>query len=405
MININLFDFQQDTVDKLIAITDSPITKKTITVKSPTGSGKTVMLIDYVDEYLETHLDTAFIWLCPGSGKLEEQSREKMVRFAPTLKAFKLDDALSRGFVKGSTTFINWEKITKKDNNALKDGERKNLFEQISHAKAEGTDFIIIIDEEHNNKTAKAQEIIDAFDASRIIRVSATTTSNPNAEFIEINENDVIASGLITKAIYINESIEDDPDVDEGSDILLRQADLRRKAIIDEYKKLGKVIRPLVIVQFPSGKPESIEEVLQQLETMGYTHENGMVDTWMTGDHPNDEKDLVANDGQVAFLLIKQAIATGWDCPRAKILVKLREGMSEQFTIQTIGRIRRMPERKHYENDMLDCCYVYTFDKEYREGLLANIEKSYEKRHLYLKEKCKTFTLTRENRDLDYAGL
>ena len=79
--------------------------------------------------------------------------------------------------------------------------------------------------------------------------------------------------------------------------------------------------------------------------------------------------------------------------------------MSEQFTIQTIGRIRRMPERKHYENDMLDCCYVYTFDKEYREGLLANIEKSYEKRHLYLKDKCKTFTLTRENRDLDYAGL
>ena len=405
MININLFDFQQDTVDKLIAITDSPITKKTITVKSPTGSGKTVMLIDYVDEYLETHLDTAFIWLCPGSGKLEEQSREKMVRFAPTLKAFRLDDALSRGFVKGSTTFINWEKITKKDNNALKDGERKNLFEQISHAKAEGTEFIVIIDEEHNNKTAKAQEIIDAFDASHIIRVSATTTSNPNAEFIEINENDVIASGLITKAIYINESIEDDPDADEGSDILLHQADIRRKAIIEEYKKLGKVIRPLVIVQFPSGKPEAIEEVLLQLKDMGYTHENGMVDTWMTGDHPNDEKDLVANDGQVAFLLIKQAIATGWDCPRAKILVKLREGMSEQFTIQTIGRIRRMPERRHYENDMLDCCYVYTFDKEYREGLLANIEKSYEKRHLYLKDKCKTFTLTRENRDLDYAGL
>ena len=48
---------------------------------------------------------------------------------------------------------------------------------------------------------------------------------------------------------------------------------------------------------------------------------------------------------------MKQAISTGWDCPRAKILVKLREGMSEQFEIQTIGRIRRMPEAKHYEDD------------------------------------------------------
>ncbi len=405
MISVDLFDFQQDTVSKLLALTSNYMSKQTIVVKSPTGSGKTIMLIDYVDEYLSMNEKTAFVWLCPGAGKLEEQSREKMVKFAPSRQSQTLDDALTGGFDSGSTTFINWEKITKKDNNALKDGEKKNLFDKIDKAKRDGVNFIIIIDEEHNNKTAKAQEIIDAFDASHIIRVSATTTNNPNAELIEIDENDVIASGLITKAIYINENIEDDPDTDEGSDILLHQADTRRKAIIEEYKKLGKVIRPLVIVQFPSGKPESIEEVVQQLEEMGYTHENGLVDTWMTGEHPNDEKDLVANDGQVAFLLIKQAIATGWDCPRAKILVKLREGMSEQFTIQTIGRIRRMPERKHYENDMLDCCYVYTFDKEYKEGLLANIEKSYEKRHLYLKEKCKVFTITRENRDLDYAGL
>ena len=115
--------------------------------------------------------------------------------------------------------------------------------------------------------------------------------------------------------------------------------------------------------------------------------------------------DIVENDGQPVFLLMKQAISTGWDCPRAKILVKLREGMSEQFTIQTIGRIRRMPERKHYDNDTLDCCYVYTFDQDYKQGLLSDIEKSYEKRHLHLKEKAKTFTLVRETRDLDYVGL
>lgn len=59
---------------------------------------------------------------------------------------------------------------------------------------------------------------------------------------------------------------------------------------------------------------------------------------------------------------MKQAVATGWDCPRAKILVKLREGMGDVFTIQTIGRIRRMPEHKHYSNELLDYAYIYTFD-------------------------------------------
>ena len=102
---------------------------------------------------------------------------------------------------------------------------------------------------------------------------------------------------------------------------------------------------------------------------------------------------------------MKQTISTGWDCPRAKILVKLREGMSESFEIQTIGRIRRMPEAKHYEDDLLDFCYVYTFDEKYKAGLLSNMDKAYETRRLFLKEKCKTFTLEKEIRDLDVGSL
>lgn len=405
MINLNLFDFQQDAVDRLLAFTEMITSKQTITVKSPTGSGKTIILIDYVDEYLEVSPETAFVWLCPGKGALEEQSRQKMIKFAPGRTAQTLDDALTSGFTAQSTTFINWEKITKKDNNAIKDSEKQNLFDQIKRAKREGLQFIVIIDEEHSNKTAKAQEIIDAFDARHIIRVSATTKPSDRTEFLEIDENDVIASGLITRAIYINEEIEDDPDEDEGADVLIAQADKMRKQIFEEYKKLGKVIRPLVLIQFPSGKPETIDEVERILEGMGYTYANHMVAKWMSEDKRELSDDIVENDGQPVFLLMKQAISTGWDCPRAKILVKLREGMSEQFTIQTIGRIRRMPERRHYDNDILDCCYVYTFDQEYKQGLLADIEKSYEKRHLYLKDKCKEFTLTRETRDLDYAGL
>ena len=93
---------------------------------------------------------------------------------------------------------------------------------------------------------------------------------------------------------------------------------------------------------------------------MGYTYNNGMVAIWMTDDNKRGVDDSFHdNDGTPIFLLMKQAISTGWDCPRAKILVKLREGMSENFTIQTIGRIRRMPEAKHYDDDLLDFCYVY----------------------------------------------
>ncbi len=143
----------------------------------------------------------------------------------------------------------------------------------------------------------------------------------------------------------------------------------------------------------------------RKLEGMGYTYDNGMVSKWMSEDKKDLPDNLTENDAQPVFLLMKQAISTGWDCPRAKILVKLREGMSETFTIQTIGRIRRMPEAVHYDDDLLDFCFVYTFDEQYKAGLLNNLDKAYETRRLFLKEKCKTFSLEKQIRDQEQDGL
>ena len=37
-----------------------------------------------------------------------------------------------------------------------------------------------------------------------------------------------------------------------------------------------------------------------------------------------------------------------------------------------------MPEAKHYDDDLLDFCYVYAFDKIFKAGLLGEIEKAIE---------------------------
>lgn len=408
-LTLNLFDFQEKAVMQLLDLTTDSRCKQTIVVKSPTGSGKTIILIGFVDEYLnKVNSNTAIVWLCPGKGDLEEQSRQKMMKVAPHRTTQNLFDALRNGFPAESTTFINWELVTKKGNTAIKDSERKNLYDRIAEAHRSGMDFIVIIDEEHSNNTAKAKDIIDHFSAKNIIRVSATAVENKRYEFYEIDELDVIDEGLITKALYVNEGIEDNVEITDDYDYLLDLADAKRKAIAARYQEVlpeGKVVRPLVLIQFPNGQPETIRAVERKLESMGYTYDNGMVSIWMSEDKRDLPENLTENDAQPVFLLMKQAISTGWDCPRAKILVKLREGMSEQFEIQTIGRIRRMPEAKHYDDDLLDFCYVYTFDEKYKAGLLATMDKAYETRRLFLKPKCKTFTLEKEYRDLDFDGL
>lgn len=353
-----LFEFQEKAILQLIDLTTGNH-KQVTTVKAPTGSGKTIILINYIDEYLsKISNNTAFIWLCPGKGDLEEQSRQKMIKFAPERKAQTLFDALNSGFVKESTTFINWELITKNGNKAISDGEKKNLFDRIAEAHRSGIDFIIVIDEEHSNNTSKAQTIIDAIAAKHIVRMSATAIKNNRYEYIEIDEIDVINAGLITRALYVNEGINPGEELSSDYDLLLDLADKKRKEIANRYVSIGKKIRPLVLIQFPNGQADTINAVETKLKEMGYTYENGMVSKWMSDDKKDLPLNLTDNDATPVFLLMKQAISTGWDCPRAKILVKLREGMSEQFEIQTIGRIRRMPEAQHYDDDLLDYCYV-----------------------------------------------
>ena len=63
MVNgIKDYEFQNDCVDFLIDKTAEYQSKQVITVKAPTGAGKTVILIKYIDEYLKnTDGKTAFV--------------------------------------------------------------------------------------------------------------------------------------------------------------------------------------------------------------------------------------------------------------------------------------------------------------------------------------------------------
>lgn len=402
-----LLDFQNDCVEYLIDVTSTVTGKDTVVVKAPTGAGKTIILIDYIDKYLNMiDSNVSFVWLCPGKGDLEEQSRQKMLRHLPSRNSKNLFEVLTTGFQAGDTTFINWELVTKRGNKAITDGERKNLYERIADAHRDGTKFILIIDEEHSNDTNKAKDIINSFAPLFTIRVSATAKKNPIYEFHEIEEIDVINSGLITNALYINDGVEAATTIDNEHEYLIELANEKRMTIADAYKNKNKRIRPLVLIQFPDMSTELIERVEDKLAAMGYTYENKLVAKWMSDSSDKINKEgIEESDARPVFLLMKQAIATGWDCPRAKVLIKLRENMNEDFTIQTIGRLRRMPEAKHYEDTLLDNCYLYTFDEKYRQSIKQSIDNAFEVKRVFLKEKCKTFTLEKQLRDLDFDGL
>lgn len=339
-----------------------------------------------------------------GKGELEEQSRKKMTKFLPRLNSKNINEVLLSGFEARDTAFINWETITKKGNTALKEAERKNLFERITEAYNRGFNFIVIVDEEHLNKTVKAEGIIDYLNPNYIIRVSATTKKNKEAEFIQIDEIDVINEGLITRALYINENVNNNEELKNEHEYLLNLAIEKQKAIRKEYLNNEIRINPLIIIQVPSKSDDLIKQIENILKEKGYTYENKSVAIWLT-DRKENIENIEDNFAEPFVLIMKQAISTGWDCPRAKILVKLRDNMSEDFETQTIGRIRRMPQAQHYNNVLLDNCYLYTFDEKYEQTIKQELGNNAQNVKLvFLKDEYKDFTLMKQIKNSEFDG-
>ena len=395
---MELKEFQLNAVKSLFEAMDKPA--RDIILKSPTGSGKTIILTYFMHQYIQSFPKTVFVWLTPGKGNLEEQSKAKMDKYIHASQTKLLSDVMTAGFEENDSAFINWEKLTKKDNNALKDSERTNFLEHIQHALDSGLRFVVIVDESHQNNTVKADEIIQYFHTDKIIRCSATPKGIKNAEIIEIAEADVIAAGLIKKLLVINEDFPQTVETESQTGFLLERAYEKQRKLHAAFLSAGKEINPLIVVQIPNKSEVLQDEVERWFETQGVTFENEQLAVWLSDRHENLEG-IEENNAKSVAVIIKQAVATGWDCPRAHILVKLRDNMDETFEIQTIGRIRRMPEAKHYNSDLLDSCYLYTLDEKFTAGVKMSLGKgALEAYTIFLKNEYKSITMPSEQRTM-----
>ena len=140
---MQLKNFQLKAIDSLMAAMHND--KREIILKSCTGNGKTIILTHFIDTFMRSFGNTVFIWLTPGKGNLEEQSKKKMDQYINGASTKLLCEIMTGGIHAGDSCFINWEKLTKKGNTALRDSERTNFLEHIAKALNSGITFKVII--------------------------------------------------------------------------------------------------------------------------------------------------------------------------------------------------------------------------------------------------------------------
>lgn len=377
-----LKNYQRDAVDELkqyISIGFKSTSRKEVVFKAPTGSGKTFMAASLFEELAEENPSVNFciLWACPGKGELHKQSFDAVKTYLggnPVCSLLEDDFFGSRKYIKDKEiVFINWEKLIQKDketgkwaNNLMKDQEGMNFIDVIEKTKQNGTRVILVIDESHIGASQKAriQEFINTIIIPNIVLEMSATPLNNHID-VEIETQKVVDEGMINEDVIVNQGInkEDKTLAEQDSELLVLQKGYdKRQEIVEEYNKLNIAVNPLVLIQIPNvDEGEAKKLVIKDfLREKGITEDNGKLKLWCDDKGNFDKKAIKKNNDITEYLVFKTAVATGWDCPRAHILIKFRDGKSETFETQTIGRILRTAEAKSYDNYLLDNAYIFT---------------------------------------------
>lgn len=173
---------------------------------------------------------------------------------------------------------------------------------------------------------------------------------------------------------------------------LLRRAVDKIKASDDAWKQYTdeqnlEPVAPLLVVQMADNATnEDIHKVLSAIYDQ-WDLPNGAV-AHVFGEHrslqigreeiPYIPPEQVQDTKRIRVLLAKSAISTGWDCPRAEVLMSFRPARDETHITQLLGRMMRTPlARRIPKNQLLNSvdCLLPFFDRQTAKSVAERLTK------------------------------
>lgn len=404
--------------------------RNAFSLTAPTGAGKTVMAaavfeaLFHGDDAYDFDADpgAVVIWFSDDPS-LNEQTRARLTASADRLRSTDLvvvGNAFHRPrFEPGKIYFLNTQKLGKKsllvrgfdddgDPDAFPemrpDTRAHTIWDTIRNTIEDpALTLYLVLDEAHrgmgalgrtaeNEKSTLVKRLINGEKGVPgipvVLGISATVerfnaamqgardrTTLPG---VSVDVERVKASGLLKDTIVL-----DVPDEDGKFDtVLVRRATEKLRASSEEWARYAteqgaEAVLPLMVLQVPNTpNPADVGRWLQAafeawpaLRLDSVAHVFGEHTTQAFGpytvQHVSPER--VQDATWVRVLLAKDAISTGWDCPRAEVMVSFRPAQDRTYIAQLLGRMVRTPlARRIPGNDRLNSvdCLLPRFDEE-----------------------------------------
>jgi type III restriction enzyme len=386
-----------------------------VCLRLPTGGGKTVLAAHTVSIVCKEYLAKDFnlvLWLVPTNIILEQtyltlQNKKHFYRqalddaFEGKVEVMKVDDALhiSKSNLQGQVNIIvstiqTWRFDDKKSKESRKvydnNGSLLHHFENLTleikqnleHIDKENSALkhslanvvylnrpIIIIDEAHNARTPLTFDTIERLNPSCIVEYTATPKKEGKDRSNILYS---VSAGALKSEDMIKMPIE--LLTTEDWQITITDAIKKQKVLEiiakEEENLTGEYIRPIVLIQAEDDSQTSSTidtKIIKEFLIANLEITENQVAIATGSERGIEGIDLNLNSCPIRFIITKQALKEGWDCPFAYIFCSVKDVKSGKDVEQLLGRVLRMPKVTRKQNEELNKAYAFVRSKSFYE--------------------------------------
>lgn len=233
---------------------------------------------------------------------------------------------------------------------------------------------VVVMDEGHKAFSRLAMDTLYGFNPCFVLELSATPADRPSATppiysnwLVDVRGTTLDKEEMIK--LPINVTVRGDDDWRDCLRASYEHLNVLQVEANTLQAESSRYIRPICLVQVErTGKDQReagfihAEDAREYLSTLGVSEQQIAIKTSEKNDLKEPENlDLLSQTNQIRFIITKQALQEGWDCPFAYVLCSLSPVANKKAMTQLIGRILRQPETMKTGVATLDECYVFCF--------------------------------------------
>jgi superfamily II DNA or RNA helicase len=376
-----------------------------VCIKIPTGGGKTLVGCYAIEKILKTFLQYKMergilLWFVP-SEVIKTQTLKKFKNkndshrkalddlFENNIKIFSNEEALSirKGDVSDNLCIVvcsldafrkdksiqNKYKVYQ-ENGALIDHFQFEVDAPYLEKDSEGSIInslanlvrinnpLIVIDEGHKATSKLSIDFLKDLNPGFVIEYSATPRDESNV-LIEVHASELKDEQMVKIPIVLESSAQWQIAVERG---LEKRAELEKGS-----KKIkGEYIRPIALLQAQPKNKDDNSVTVERLKEFLITRKIDPSHIAIKTSEKNelDGIDLFSKECVIRYIITVNALAEGWDCSFAYVLISVANLGSKIAVEQIIGRILRMPYAKKKEIEDYNRSYVFASARNFNEA-------------------------------------